>query len=417
MVESSRRHRAPIAAAFALAWLGLVSCAHDDAEADGDHSTEPAPFTVERDGAGATSLVLTAESRAAVGLEVAVATPRMAEEAVLAFGRIEVDGSHESTLRAPLAGRLAARAGVAWPELGSEVGADGPLGDLEPRVAPLTQSERADLELRRAEAESTLASVEAALGADQAALERARALNADDKGVADQVVEAASAQVATDVARRAAAARAIETLRSLLDGAPAPLPAWPLLPARAGEVVAVLAQPGEQVEAGQPLLRTIDFSEVDAEVVVPPGAAAETLREEATLQASSSGDAWLPARRVGPAPQGDGVGRALRLRVQDPQRRLRPGDGVVARLVTARPAQPVLEVPAAAIVRFGSRDWLYVEVEPGRFTRTAVVLERAEAGVAWIASGLAADARVVVVGAGVLLSEEQMAAGGGGGEE
>ncbi|MBL8843356.1 MAG: HlyD family efflux transporter periplasmic adaptor subunit [Planctomycetes bacterium] len=416
MDESSRRRCAPIAAAFSLAALLAASCAREGVEADEEHPTELVPFLVERDGAGTTSLRLTAESRAAIGLEVAVATPRSAEAVVLAFGRIEADGSSESTLRAPLAGRLAEHAGVAWPELGSQVDADAPLAELLPRVMPLTPSEHADLELRRAEAESTLASVGAALSADQAALERARALNADDQSVADQVVEAASALVATDLARRAAAARAIETLSALLDGGRAPLPAWPLLPARAGVVVAVLAQPGEQVEAGQPLLRTIDFSEVDAEVVVPPGAAAETLREEATLQASSIGAEWLPARWVGPASRGDGVGRALRLRVRDPQRRLRPGDGVVARLATARPARPVLEVPAAAIVRYGGRDWLYVEVEAGRFTRREVTLERAEAGVAWVGSGLAADARVVVVGAGELLSEEQMAAGGGGEE-
>jgi hypothetical protein len=77
---------------------------------------------------------------------------------------------------------------------------------------------------------------------------------------------------------------------------------------------------------------------------------------------------------------------------------------------------PIVALPAASVLRYASRDWVYVEVSAGHFARRAVTLARTDGDSVLIAAGVDANAQVVTAGAMALLSTEQLAAGGGSGE-
>lgn len=415
-LRRSLRRLAPL---LAMVVAGAPGCERLAEDAGSEAGGGPAS-AIERGEDGTSTLRLANEEVAAAGLESALPVARQVSATRLAYGTIALDPAHVTTLRAPFAGRLDARADFAWPELGTRVEGGRPFVDLLPRVAPLGPVERADLAARHAAARADEASAESALVVDRAALGRARTLNADDKGVSDAAVEAAAALVERDESARVAAHQAGELLAALLGAGGIAPAAEPLFTGPSGVVVAVAARPGELVEAGATLLQLADDAALVADVIVPSGAAATEFAPTAQLRASSTGDEWLAAELIGPAPAGAAVGRALRLRVSDRAGRLRPGDGVTARLVVAGAPIEVLEIAAAAVVRFGGRDWVFVEESPGCYVRRAVALMGDEAvgdGIAWARGGIAADARVVVVGAGLLLSHEQLALGGSAVEE
>ncbi len=404
-----------------LAFLVPVACHRDGkaeggAHEEGGEAAEAAPFSVEHSASGEAIVVLTPEALEAAGVATANAAAREATDEVAAFGTLVADPSRVSVLRAPLAGTLAARDASSWPAVGSHVDAATSIGTLAPRTAPLTTAELADLQAKLAAARADEKGIQAELDAAKAALDRARKLNALDKGVSDQAVESAAALVTAGEAKLAAALASVAIFEKAAQASGAlVLEPLPLFAPRTGEVIAVLAQPGESVEAGQEIARVADFTELLADVRLPLDRASGAAPTKARVVVNGGGAAAasLDAIVVGPSPESDALAPMVRLRVRAQRGGVRPGLGVTAWLESGGAPQKVLAVPASAVVRYASRSWVYVETGKGRFTRRAVTIVRTDGDFVLVSAGVDAGSKVVAVGAMTLLSQEQLAAGGG----
>lgn len=181
--------------------------------------------------------------------------------------------------------------------------------------------------------------------------------------------------------------------------------ARPLVAARSGRVTQVLAQPGELVQAGQPLLEITDLDHPVARLVwfgesgPQPPSAVELVPE---------GSGAVPARLMGPAAEADPVTRrpAFLYRAARPWSGARPGLPVRARFGGGAALLNGVVVPADAVVQWDGFAWVYVERERGRFARQRISTDRPLDGAWFVAEGLAPGDGVVVRGAQALLSEE-----------
>ncbi|MGH9646708.1 MAG: efflux RND transporter periplasmic adaptor subunit [Bryobacteraceae bacterium] len=320
---------------------------------------------------------------------------------VLAYGHLEEDPSRSFVVRAPMAGTVAGTAGRPWPDLGEMIAGGSSVGMLEPRLAAADRITLAD---RLASAKGDVESGKAALAASQAALDRTRVLNADDKNVSDRALQQAQALAASDQARLAAAQESVRLIESSLgsarDGA------IPLLAQRGGQVVEVTVHPGESVESGQAILRLAQFDRLLARVTVPAGEAAAV--DASTADVLPLGlERPIRAQRVAIADAIDPKlqGQPLLFRVANPSLLLRPGLSVTAYLEAPGPARRGVTVPQSAVVRQSGTSWVYVQIGADRFARRAVGLEE-PVGDGWFTRSLSPGDRVVTTGAQTLLSEE-----------
>lgn len=320
----------------------------------------------------------------------------------VAYGHLEEDPSRSFVVRAPVSGNAREAAGHAWPEVGQTIADRTVVGAIEPRLAP---ADRITLSDRLSAAQADVESGHAALGAAQAALNRARTLNADDKNVSDKAVQEAGARVAAEQARLAAANRSVELIQSSLSSMSGS--AIPLEADRGGQVVEVLVHPGESIEAGQPMLRVARFDRLLARVDVPAGDVVPANVPSAKIVPLGYENRPIRAGRVSLAAAVDPKtqGQGFLFRVPDPSFALRPGLSVTAYLqLSGAPRQGVV-VSRSAVVRQSGRAWVYVQTAADAFARREVKLEE-PAAEGWFTRSLAPGTRVVTTGAQALLSEE-----------
>jgi len=174
---------------------------------------------------------------------------------------------------------------------------------------------------------------------------------------------------------------------------------------RGGSVTRLLAQPGELVQSGQPLVEITDYH---APLVRVAWTAGTALPPASLGLRPLTGRTRLVARLEGPAPEADPLtaGPAFLYRLQAGGSTLRPGAALVALMPDPTMRQPGVEVPNAAVVQWDALAWVYVERAPGKFARVRVSTEHPVPGGWRVEQGLAPGERVVVTGAGQLLSEE-----------
>lgn len=383
-------------ASFAI-W-GILS--HRTTRADDDDDQKPiqSPSRVTRTAAG-TLLTLDAETveRAGVKAET-LAAVSMAPQTV-AYGRLEEDPSRGFVVRAPVAGRIVA-AGQ-WPAVGQTLADGTAIGSVEPRLAPM---DRVSLSDRLSAARADAQSARAARTAARSSFERLRLLNADNKNVSDRAVQEAEARAQAEEARLASAEQSVRLLETAL-GAGAP-GAASMVAERGGQVVEVLAQPGESLESGQPVLRLARFDRLIARVDLPAG---QNLEAPPTARIVLLGrdDHPLIAERIAAAPAVDPKtqGRSFLFRVRDPGLGLRPGLALTAWLAAEGAARTGVTVPRSSVLHQSGKTWVYVETAAGKFARREVALGDATAE-GWFTASLAPGTRVVSTGAQTLLSEE-----------
>ena len=396
------RWTAGVAALAALLALGLRALRQRQAEAAAEREEAvAAPAHIERNAAGETVVKLDRESLERAGIRAEAVAAAELDPEVAAYGRLQEDPSAGFVLRAPLAGTLRAVEGRSWPAVGEEL-PDGALaGLLEPRLAP---AERIALMERLAAARAETVAAQASLTAARAAHDRARTLNADNKNVSDRALQEADARLRGEEARGAAAG---ETLR-VLEAALRQPAATPLALARGGEVVEVLAQPGEAVESGQALLRVARFQTLLARVDVPAGEAVAPGVISARIVALGHEQRWMRAERValGAAVDAATQGQPFLFRIDAKGLPLRPGLAVTAYLRAPGPRRKGVLLPRSAVVLTEGRSWVYLRAAEGVFVRRAVTLERSVQGGWFVPAGLAAGEHVVTAGAQALLSEE-----------
>ncbi|MFN8006814.1 MAG: hypothetical protein U0V70_07295 [Terriglobia bacterium] len=171
-------------------------------------------------------------------------------------------------MRAPITGVLEPTKTRAWPNIGEKILDGTVIGLIQPRF---TAVERVDLQSRLAAAQRDVRAFEASLAAAHAALQRARALNADDKNISDRALQEAEARAAGEEARLRASRETLQLLESSLAVNAEDASSLPLAVARGGEVTEILAQPGEAVESGQVVLRLSRYERLIARVDIPAG--------------------------------------------------------------------------------------------------------------------------------------------------
>ncbi len=230
----------------------------------------------------------------------------------------------------------------------------------------------------------------AALAASRAEFERVRALHADERNASDKALEDATARWRGDEAdARAADAALAAQVAAALQRWGAVVSGW--LERGSPELEALLAQRQRLVQ-----------------VTLPPGTLLRSAPATATVRAG--GGTAVAARLVSPAPRTDPRIQGASFYYAAPAALgLLPGAGVEA-FLPAGPAVPGVTVPAAAVVWWQGRAWVYLEEAPGRFVRREVATDAPVPGGWFVTAGVTAGGRVVVRGAQMLLSEEGRAA-------
>ena len=384
-----------------LIWSFLANRAELAAEAQSDQPIASAS-RVSQNANGETVVTFPAEMQQRLEIHTDALAEITRSPETLAYGHLEEDPSRSFVVRAPVSGNARQTVNQPWPDVGQTLADRTVIGSIEPRLAP---TDRITLGDRLSSAQADVQAGQSSLAAAQAALNRARTLNADDKNVSDKVVQEAEARVAAEEARLEAANRSVKLIQSSLasmSGSTIPLEAD-----LGGQVVEVMVHPGESVEAGQPMLRVARFDRLLARVDVPAGdtiAATVPSAEIVPLGYESRpirGDRVSLAAAIDPKTQG----QPFLFRVPDPSFALRPGLSVTAYLqLRGAPRQGVV-LPRAAVVRQSGRTWVYVQTAADEFARREVKLEDPVAE-GWFTRSLAARTRVVTTGAQALLSEE-----------
>lgn len=365
---------------------------------------QPDPAVVTRTPEGDTIIRMAEPIEQRIGLRLApVERGSMAPE-LIAYGRLEEDPSRSFTLRSPVAGTLRAGSRLPWPSIGQALSAGSDVGTVEPRIAP---TDRVTLTNQLVTARGDANAAAATVGAAQTAYERARVLNADAKNVSDRVVEEARSRLESERARLEAARETVRTIEtSLQSGGPAS--STPLLLQSEGTVVEIMAQPGESVEAGTPLLRVSRLDRLVARIELPLAENLPASSMSARILAAGQEHEAIEADRIATATVVDpkAPGQAFLFRLRETRFGLRPGLAVTAYIATATGKRVGVTVPASAVVRLSGKAYVYVQTANDQFSRKEIRTDSPISSGYFIGDQLAPGTRIVVVGAQTLLSEE-----------
>lgn len=363
------------------------------------------PARTSRDANGNVIVTLDRETQERIGLKIEPAAAEMVYPEIAAYGRLQEDPGASFVVRAPAAGVLRQTDSRAWPALGEVLTENARFGRVEPRLAPF---EHVDLETRITNATADVEASHAALDAAKLAYDRAKGLNAENKIVSDRVVEEAEAVVKGDEAKLAAARKNVAQLEAAAKaqaGGAGPIE----LSGRAGEVVEILAHPGESVESGQAILRVVRFDSMLVRVDVPAGEMLDQRISTARIAPVGHEEQTVRGERVSLASTVDPktLGEGFVFRVAGWGGTLRPGAAVTAYIQVPGKASKGVLIPYTAVVRFGGKAWVYREIADDKFSRQEIVLDRSSSRGWLITRGVAAGDPVVTAGAQLLLSEEQ----------
>lgn len=303
--------------------------------------------------------------------------PRPVAEPVVLTGRIEAED--EVALAFRIGGRLLERP--------ANTGRRVEAGELVARLEPQNELNA----LRTAEA--NLAAAQGQL--DEARSEYARQRHLEERGWAARAVyERALQALQTAQARVDAAEAQLKLARDQVSFTE-------LRADAAGVVIAVLAEPGEVVAAGQPVLRLARAGGRDA-VFDVPAAVLRAAPPDPVIAVHLADDPTIRAtgrvREV--SPEADPVTRTFRVKIglSDPPPGMLLGATVVGRMETA--PEEVIEIPATALVRRDGRPAVWV-VDPASSVVALRPIEVARFDSASIAVARGLDPGETVVTAGV----------------
>jgi cobalt-zinc-cadmium efflux system membrane fusion protein len=321
----------------------------------------------------------------------AMAVERGIRPTLRVTGRVVPRADGEVVVTAPVAGRVATSGG-AFPMLGQRVTANDSLGLLAPRLeaADLASLElavtSATLELRFAERE-------------RQRLEGLRGEGAvPERRVEEAVLATESAQAALDTAQRR-----LDQFRRVQQTAGRGEGTVQLRAPLSGTVTEVSAAPGSFVEAGTPLFRVTDLTQLWLEARVPgTDASSVTTPRGASFVVEGIEEAIdLPAEAL--------IARGSRL---DPLTQILPiifavdnssgllPVGAFARVyLTTADERHALAVRESAVVDDGGLFVAFVQVEGESFERRVLGLGARDRGYAEVLSGLRAGEHVVTRGA------------------
>ncbi len=330
---------------------------------------------------------------------------------MVAYGRLEEDPSRSFILRAPISGILHYAPGRDWPSLGEHLADGAVVGLIEPRFTP---AERISLNNQLTTAESELNASTATVSAARSAYQRTKILNADNKNVSDQVLQDAAARLQAEEARFQAATQTARQIQASLQAAN-PTGSRRLIAERGGEVVELIAQPGEAIEPGSPILRVAKLNQLLARIDIPVGQHVPVSVTTARIVPIGFENQSIPAERIAVSiTSGNAVagqpqqaqGESFLFRLTASRFGLRPGVAVTAYLELPGPAKSGVVIPQSAVVRYQGSGFAYVQTAADEFVRKQVPLDRPTGAAYFTTENFQPGDRVVVAGAQTLLSEE-----------
>ncbi|HSU32691.1 MAG TPA: hypothetical protein VLJ11_15785 [Bryobacteraceae bacterium] len=376
------------------------------ADTPGRQETEQAKAEPEaaRSAGGEPVLHLKLATQVRIGIRTQVLVSQSLKPELVAYGKLEENPSRSFVLRAPISGILHFAPGREWPSVGEHLADGAVAGMIEPRFTP---AERISLNNQLTTAESELTASTATVSAARSAYQRAKILNDDNKNVSDQVLLDAAAHLQAEEARFQAANRTVRQIEASLQSAN-PTGSRQLVVERGGEVVELIAQPGEAIESGSPILRVAKLNELLARVNIPVGQHVPASVTNVKIVPVGFEHEPILAKRIAVAPSVDPriQGEVFLFRLTSIPFGLRPGVAVTAYLNLPGPSQPGVVIPQSAVVRHQGLGFVYVQTTPDQFVRRQVSLDDPLDTGYFVTGGFQAGDRVVIAGAESLLSEE-----------
>lgn len=359
------------------------------------------------DEAGNVVVAFDKESQERMGIEVKPLAAVTHHPEAIAYGTLQEDPARSFTLRAPLAGTLRVAPNRQWPILGATLPDHALIGLIQPRLGAV---ELADLSARLATARADVQSARASLQALQASLESKEKLHREGGIVSTQALEDARAQVAGEKAKLEAAQKTVQILEGFTANAtqPASTESLPLVVSKGGRVMEIMAQPGEAIESGQPVLRVAQLDHLLARISLPAGESLAAKVTKAHVIVPGHETTPLKATQIGAAPSADNLtgGQTFLFAVEAADFLLQPGMAITAHLELPGEPRQGVTVPRSAIVRFGGSTWVYIRSAEEKFTRRPAPLDISTAEGWFVAETLKPGDPVVVRGAQSVLSEE-----------
>lgn len=400
--------RTRVAGSILIATTLSSACARGKSDeedaAKAKKTTEQTSQRSSRTSAGEPIVRLEPPAQTRIGIRTQPLAIQTIQPEIVAFGRLEEDPSWTFVLRAPIPGTLHVASGRDWPRLGESLADGAIVGTIEPRLAP---ADRIGLTNQLATARAELNASTSSLATAKAAYERARVLNADNKNVSDRALEEAAARLAAEEARVKTATETVQLLESSLRFA-GPTGTRPLAVERGGDVVEIMARPGEAIEPGTPILRVAKLDRLLVRIDVPVGEHIPPTVSAARVFAVGYEDHSIGAERVGVAVTAEPAaqGQSFLFRLTSTLFGLRPGLAVTARIAVPGPQRTGVLIPAAAVVRVAGKAYAFVQVGANEFVRKEVTLDQPIDGSYLSPTHFSPGDRVVVEGAQLLLSEE-----------
>ena len=170
-----------------------------------------------------------------------------------------------------------------------------------------------------------------------------------------------------------------------------------------GVVTEQLNSLGAQVDMLDPVYRVADLSRLWLEVRVAQEHATTMRAGLSAVVAVSDGEISAPVVHIGQVVDPTSQTVVMRAVLEDDVTDLRAGQFLRARIVAAASGPGVFALPAAAIVREGNENSVFVRMPDG-FVLTAVDTVSDDGVRAFVASGLSADTEVAVGGVAALKS-------------
>jgi biotin carboxyl carrier protein len=391
-------------AAGGLAAVLFLSCKADSPAQKESETPANASTGVSRAKDGDPLLTLGKAAQERIGLQVQALAMQTLQPEIVAYGRLEEDPSQSFVLRAPVTGILLLPQEGSWPNIGRRLASGTIVGMIEPRFTP---SDRIALSGQLTMARSEVNTNTAEVAAARAAYERLRLLNADQKNVSDRVVEEALARLRAGEAKLKAATDTVSLIESSLHSAGL-AEHQPLVLPSEGDVVEVMAHPGEAIESGSPVVRVTRLDRLLARVDVPVGQFVPSDVSAARILPIGYEGRFIHAERIAVTAAVDPKvqGQSFLFQLHESRFGLRPGLAVTAYLtIPGAPRQGVV-ISRPAIVRHGGSTFVYIQTSADQFVRKEISMTDPVAGGYFTAVNFAPGDRVVVVGAQLLLSEE-----------
>ncbi len=246
-----------------------------------------------------------------------------------------------------------------------------------------------------ADAQAQAVKASSALAASAAEYERAKKLHADGESVSAKDLEAAQAAWQADEAAGVSAQAALQARRAALEHQ------W------GSVLVGWVAQNAPEYQSlAQGGMLLVRVTQPGAAYAPAPPAGASVLRPDKQ---------WAEARFVSASPQATPEFQTRGyFFVMDAGGGLLPGMNVEVLLPSENmPAQGGVLMPAAAVVWWQGRAWVFVQTGGGVFARREISTDQPEPAGGYFVADFPAGQAVVVRGAQVLLSEETKPAAGG----